>query len=272
LADLGAPSIKDYKQCSRLQRTWLAEAARRRGVSLTSEGSDFDYLLGLVMTGHTGWEHPILIKPTYRDVAQFVGQAAAHYSTQLAIAGDYPDGAPLEYWLGRHDLWADAKVMRWHRWQEIAQRRIFLNRPKSDYGFAMQSQTAADIRRAGGFVTTGGHGEMKGLDTHYEMWTLAESMKPEEVLEAATISGAHFLGLDKEIGSISVGKIADLVVLRSDPISDIKNTVDIEYVVKSGHLLDADSLDEIWPTAKTYGVRPWTKPDVQRADTASDNR
>src|SRR5262249_19174572 len=141
----------------------------------------------------------------------------------------------------------------------------------SDYGFPMQSQTAADIRRAGGFVTTGGHGEMKGLDTHFEMWSLAQSMTPGEVLEAGSYAGAHFLGLEREIGSIEVGKLANLVVLRGDPFEDIRDTASPALVMKSGRLFDADTLDEIWPDAKTYGARPWTREDIQRADVVSDD-
>lgn len=271
LVDLGAPSIKDYKQCTRLQRTWVAEAARRRGVSLTSEGSDYHYILGLIMTGQTGWEHALIVKPTYSDAARFFGQAGAHYSTQLAIAGDYPDATPLEFWLSQKNLWRDAKAMRWHSWQQMAPRRIFLKKPKSDYGFPMQSVTAADIRRAGGFATTGGHGEMKGLDTHFEMWSLAQSMTPHETLEAASYGGAHFLGMEQEIGSIGVGKIADLVIFEGDPLADIQQSTSIRYVMKSGRLYNADTLDEIWPATKPYGVRPWTNADIALTDDRPDN-
>lgn len=270
LANLGAPSIKDYKQCTRQQRVWLSEAARRRRVSLTSEASDFEYLLGLVMDGHAGWEHPIMVRPTYIDVARFFGQAQAHYSATMWLASDYPDGAPAEYWLGRANLWADAKAMRWHGWEQMAQRRIFLDKPVSDYGFAVQSLTARDIRHAGGFVTTGAHGELRGLDTHFEMWTLGASMSATDVLEAATTSGAHFLGLENDLGTIAAGKIANLVILDSNPLEDIKRTADIAYVMKAGHLYVADTLDEVWPRVQPYGALPWRKPEMERRDTVKD--
>ncbi len=131
LANLGAISIKDYKQCTRIQRTWLAEAARRRGVTLTSEGSDLGYFLGLVMTGHAGWEHPVQFVPIYNDVSTFFGQARAHYSAQL-IMSDYPTGNAIEYWYGASDLWEDSKLMHWSPWQETASRRSFVKKPARD--------------------------------------------------------------------------------------------------------------------------------------------
>lgn len=271
LVNLGAPSIKDYKMCTRLQRTWLAEAARRRGVSLTSEGSDYHYMLGLLMTGHTGWEHSILVKPTYSDFARFVGMAGGHYSGQLGIAGDYPDGAALEHWLARGNYWYNEKAMRWHPWQQMAPRRVALSKPTSDYGFPMQSLTAADIKAAGGYIATGGHGEMRGFDTHFEIWTLAQAMKPIDALAAASMGGAHFLGLDKEIGSITPGKVADLVVLNRDPLTEIESTTDIRYVMKDGRLHDAATLDVLWPAAQSYGPRNWTNPAISKTDTVPDN-
>ena len=50
----------------------------------------------------------------------------------------------------------------------------------------------------------------------------------------ASLDGAHFLGLENEIGSITVGKLADVVVLNTNPLENIRNTTDIAYVMKAG--------------------------------------
>jgi Tol biopolymer transport system component len=270
LTDLGVISIKDYKQCTRLQRTWLAEAARRRGVTLTSEGSDLDYLVGLVMTGHAGWEHPVQYLPIYGDVTRFFGSAGAHYSGQLMIS-DYPVGNAIEYWFGQEDLWQNDKVLRWNPWREVATRRIFVDKPKREYLFPILAEAAADIKRAGGYAVMGAHGEQDGLGSHWEVWTFAEALTPMEALEAASLDPAHFLGLEHEIGSIRVGKLADLAVLDSNPLDDIRNTTDLRYVMKAGRLYEAGTLDEIWPRQKPYGVRPWVQEDAIRIDLRPDD-
>jgi Tol biopolymer transport system component len=267
--NLGAISIKDYRQCTRVQREMMAEAARRTGVTLTSEGSDPLYLLGLIMSGSTGWEHPIQYHPLYSDFTKFLGMAGAHYSAQLFIS-DYPHGAAIDHWLGVEDLWRNDKVREWTPWPATALRRGLTAKPDEEFIFPILAEGAADIKRNGGYTPAGAHGEQDGLGTHWEVWSYAAALKPMEALEAASLDGAHFLGLEQEIGSITVGKLADLVVLDSNPLEDIRRTTDIRYVMKVGRLRDARTLDEIWPTPRRYGKHPWDQPEMHRLDTRPD--
>ncbi len=266
----GALSIKDYKQCTRIQRQMLAQAARDQGVTITSEGADLIYLLGLMMNGSTGWEHPIQQHPIYSDVARFFGQAEAHYSAQLFIS-DYPIGNAIEYWLGQEDLWRNDKLLEWTPWQRVATRRSFIKKPLEEYILPIVAQGAAAIKRAGGYLATGAHGEQDGLGTHWELWGFGLALTPMEALEAGTIDAAHFLGLEKEIGSIAVGKMADLVVLNSNPLANIRKSTDIRYVMKGGQLRDARTLDEIWPGRTPYGKQWWNPAEMLRKDVRADD-
>ena len=268
--NLGAISIKDYRQCTRVQRQMLAEAARQAGVTITSEGSDPLYILGLIMNGSTGWEHPIQYHPLYSDYTKFFGQAAAHYSAQLFIS-DYPHGAAIDHWLGQEDLWRNDKVREWTPWPETALRRGLTAKPPEEFIFPILAEGAADIKRNGGYVPAGAHGEQDGLGTHWEVWSYAMALTPMEALEAASLDGAHFLGLEGELGSITVGKLADLVILDTNPLEDIRRTIDIRYVMKAGRLRDARTLDEIWPVIRPYGKHPWDQPEMHRLDRRADD-
>ena len=270
LTDQGAVSIKDYKQCTRVQRQMLAQAARERGVTLTSENGDFLYVLGLVMAGHTGWEHPTQVVPTYGDWATFMGQAGATYSPQITLS-DYPKGVALEYWLGERDLWQDPLQLAWSPWQEIAARRSFVKKPAREYIFPIVAEGAADIARAGGYVAVGAHGEVDGLGAHWEIWALAEAMTPLEALAAGTISGARFLGLEQDLGSIEPGKLADLAVLDGNPLDDIRATASVSIVLVGGNLFDARTLRQSWPLDRPYGPRPWTNDGIRRSDIRADD-
>lgn len=269
-ASEGAISIKDYKQCTRSQRQMLAQAARDRGVTITSEGADLIYLLGLIMNGSTGWEHPLQQHPIYSDVARFFGQAKAHYSAQLFIT-DYPIGSAIEYWLGQEDLWRNDKVLAWTPWERVATRRSFVKKPLEEFILPIAAQGAARIKRAGGYLAVGAHGEQDGLGTHWELWSFGLGMTPIEALEAGTIDGAHFLGLEKEIGSIAVGKQADLVVLNSNPLENLRHSTDIRMVMKGGQLRDGNTLDEIWPGKTPYGPRWWNPEPMLRRDVRADD-
>ena len=68
-----------------------------------------------------------------------------------------------------------------------------------------------------------------------------------DMLRVSTIIGAYAIGLDKELGSIESGKLADLVILDEDPLENIRNTNTVKMVMKNGRLYDADNLDQLYP-------------------------
>ncbi len=75
LQSWGAVSLKQYMQPRRDQRQWVSDIARKRGLMVTSEGSDLAYNMGMIMDGQTAWEHPISYVPMYSDAARFFGRA-----------------------------------------------------------------------------------------------------------------------------------------------------------------------------------------------------
>jgi len=169
-------------------------------------------------------------------------------------------------------VWKDPKQRRWMPWRELiphARRRML--RPATDYDFPIAAQGLADIIAEGGYGAMGGHGQEHGLGSHWEVWMYASAMGPMEALEIASLGGAHFLGIDKDTGSITVGKLADLMVLNSNPLEDVHNTLNMLYVMKAGRLYDSETLDEIWPERKPFGKYYWVDPDNLRSDDRSVN-
>ncbi len=99
--------------------------------------------------------------------------------------------------------------------------------------------------QAGVDVVIGGHGQQEGLASHWEMWSLARGgWSPLEALQAATIMPARHLGFDQDIGTLEVGKLADLVIMRANPLDDIGNTDEIDFVMLNGRLYDAVTMNE----------------------------
>ena len=74
-----------------------------------------------------------------------------------------------------------------------------------------------------------------GFAMHQELEMLVESgLSPGDALRAATLTNATVLGEKDRLGSISDGKLADLVLLTANPLEDIRNTRKIESVVRGG--------------------------------------
>ena len=92
-----------------------------------------------------------------------------------------------------------------------------------------------------------------------------------EILRASTIVGAESFGFERDLGSLEVGKVADLVVLDANPLVDIRNTADMRYVMKGGVLYDSSTLDELWPRQRKFGSYPWMNRDVYRDDDRPTN-
>jgi Amidohydrolase family len=85
-----------------------------------------------------------------------------------------------------------------------------------------------------------------GFGLHHELALLVEaSLKPIEALQGATINAACALRKENEMGSLEVGKFADIVILNSDPLSDIHNTTKIDAVLLRGRMFDRTALDSM---------------------------
>jgi imidazolonepropionase-like amidohydrolase len=69
-------------------------------------------------------------------------------------------------------------------------------------------------------------------------------------LQTATINPARFLGMEKDLGTIEKGKIANLVLLDADPFADIHNTTKISEVFLAGKEFDRTALDQMLKSAE----------------------
>src|SRR5581483_5848645 len=104
----------------------------------------------------------------------------------------------------------------------------------SQYQFPEHARDAAKIVAAGGIVGLGSDIRIFGLGSHWELWALATGgLTPMELIRIGTINGATAIGVQKELGSLERGKIADLLVLDRSPLVDIRNSTSIRYVVKN---------------------------------------
>ena len=260
-------TLKWYVAGNRKQRQWMVEACKEHRIMPTTEGaSNLKLDLTHVIDGFSGNEHQFGTFPIYRDVAELVARAGLFYTPTLQQQYGGPAGD--DYFFLTTEVHDDPKLQRFipHNLLDSWTKR----RPwfaEEEHVYPRAAAGAARIVHAGGRVAIGGHGQLQGMQCHWDMWALhSGGMTNFEVLRAATLHGAEAIGYAQDLGSIEVGKLADLIVLAKNPLEHIRNTNTIEYVMKNGELFEGDTLNQIWPQQKTPPRMWWwdeTKGDAK---------
>jgi len=253
-------TVKSYTVGNRKQREWVVQACKENQLMPTTEGAlDLKVDLTHAIDGFSGNEHALPIVPLFSDVVNLFVKSGITYTPTLLVA--YGGPWAENYFYETTEVHDDAKMRRFMPHEVLDEKS--LRRPwfrKEEQVFPKLAASAAKIVRAGGRVCLGGHGQIQGLQCHWEMWALASGgLTNMEVLRAATIHGAEAIGYGKDLGSIEPGKLADLVVLNQDPLADIRNTKSIRYVMKDGELFEGDTLNQIWPRQKPLPETWWSK-------------
>lgn len=171
---------------------------------------------------------------------------------------------PLSRWALRDDLGGTANAHPGQR-GERALKAYFR------HGLALTGAA----HRAGVRVLVGTDTALGGFRYHDEMGHLASAgMSPAAVLRAATLDAARYAGLDRDSGSVAIGKRADLVLLDANPLEDISNTRRIRAVFMNGRLYDRNRLDALLGFARGQAAAPhnWAKLvwGFSRSSVASD--
>jgi imidazolonepropionase-like amidohydrolase len=97
---------------------------------------------------------------------------------------------------------------------------------------------------------------MPGFSLHDELANFVEAgFTPMEALQTATSNPAKFLDMESSLGSVEPRKIADLVLLRENPLKDIRNARTISMVVANGRLFDRAALDQILTSVELAAKR-----------------
>ena len=232
--DQGAVLVKSYAQPTRANREYIVKAAKQAGVGVTAELVWFDLeLLSLAAEGHNSIEHmgnstEISLN---EDWATYFARTETNFTTTLSTMLPRSSCTAPAY-----DVDIEQRVKRlsavaaYESWKS---KSCAVGAIPEEVRF--KASNVGEIIKHGGIVSAGSHGDIDGIGLHVEATLLASGgIDVTSILKALTYNGALKLGVERDLGSIGSGKIADMVILHEDPFQDLQNLMRPEYVVRDG--------------------------------------
>ncbi len=192
------------------------------------------------------------LTPLYQDIIELFKDSGTGVTPTLLVVYNGPAGQVAFDQTSR--VWEDPKLLNFARSDELRRFRRVTHYWDDDLYAPEMAGEMKKLFDAGVLVNAGGHGQMLGLDMHWEMELFVQGgFTPLDAIQVATINGATYHGLGDNLGSIEVGKLADLIIMSANPLTDIRNTRKIVYVMKNGVLYSGDDAARVYPDPAPAG-------------------
>ncbi|NKB38554.1 MAG: amidohydrolase family protein [Gammaproteobacteria bacterium] len=214
------------------------------GVRTTAHAASELRAMQAIYAGVDSLSHPVITGPISDKFAPFMAIKQTPMATTLTIGENYSR-------LVEHpEFLEQALYQATFTKEEISQLKTEQRDKYKDATWTwwmklmtpIAQENIRKINEAGGILALGTD-KSSGPAVHREMELLVKAGIPiADVIRIATLHGAKFLGKDRELGSISAGKLADMVILDSDPLLDINNAKHINTVIKNGQVVDRSKL------------------------------
>ena len=246
LKKAGVFSVKSYNQPRRNQRQQMIQAAREAQILVVPEGGSLlQHNLSMIIDGHTTLEHSISTAKIYDDIKQLWSQSEMAYTPTMGVA--YGGISGEHFWYDTTDVWKHPRLSQYVPSEFLDPRSMRRTKaPHHHYNHINVAKVAKELQDLGVVVNSGGHGQREGLAMHWEMWMMAQGgMTPLNAIRTATIAPAQTLGLDSQLGSIKVGKLADILVVDGDVSKDIRLSDKVIYTMVNGRLYNAETMNEV---------------------------
>ena len=248
--DIGYDLVKTYVRLPDDLQKLAIEEAHRQGIFVTSHelypalAYGVDGVEHVAGTSRRGYSPKLSdLSRSYDDVIELIGRSGVYFTPTVLIYGGWSLALARE-----------PELVRERRFETLfpawAQER-FKSAPVTENVDAAREvvapifETVRGVSDRGGRILAGTDSPIVpyGLSLLLEIEQLAEAgLSPMEALGSATRVAAEALGVGDELGTIEVGKIADLVLLGGNPLEDIRNLRKTEVVIVNGRLVTVEQL------------------------------
>jgi imidazolonepropionase-like amidohydrolase len=287
-ADQGATSFKAYMNITRDELRAAVEEAHKRGLKVTGHLCSIGFREAAEI-GIDNLEHGLLPDSEFvpnKQPDKCPGAAVSASLRQLDLNSDavketirtlvaknvaltstlpvFEAGAPLtQSGIGASSAVLNPRMLNVMNTDARVRYLTARSRVAADSPAATLVRKSMDFERAfvaaggllmAGLDPTGNGGVVAGFGDLREVELLVEAgFTPVEAIKIATFNGAKFLGEDSRIGSIAVGKQADLMIVKGNPAAKISDIENVEIVFKDGVGYDSEKL--VQSVQRLVGIR-----------------
>jgi imidazolonepropionase-like amidohydrolase len=240
--------IKTYPDIPRDAFILLMEMANDAHIPVIGHANKFVSVQELIDLGYHGIEHASILPENEEDIIK-VAKSGVWNCPTLTIIEELDKftnkGASCE----EHRYYKYVNENERKDWKGIVE--MFIKNPRKSYNFLEIAKRARLFAQHSNNYTmgtdNGNPGVVAGFSEHDELELMVKYMEltPYEALRAATVNGARDLGVYSRVGTVTEGKISDLIVLDANPLESISNTKEISYVIKGEKFYDRPSLDKL---------------------------
>ncbi len=245
---LGYDMIKTYVGLSDILQKRVTAFAHARGIPVSSHeiypaaGYGVDAVEHIGATSRRGYSPKLTaLNHTYQDVVQLVAKSGMYMTPTVSLFGGMfsliaNDSSFFDHWQFKTFYSEKYKgELKTTAGRRTVGANTYVNIEKS----------LVTLMRAGARLTPGTDSPITppGLSYHAELQSwVAAGLSPFETLRSATLWAAEEIGVSKDLGTVEVGKLADLVIVDGDPLHRIQDMLTVKTVIRNGELLDKETL------------------------------
>jgi Tol biopolymer transport system component/imidazolonepropionase-like amidohydrolase len=244
--------IKTYVRTSDSTQKKITEFAHQHGIAVSSHELypaikyGVDAVEHIHATSRRGYgPMQSATNKTYDDVIQLLSQSGMNITPTITLSGGFFNR------LNSDSLYLNnEKFLALYSTDYVSSylkfvKQIKTHMPELTYNFEQTKSTIKKLVKAGAHITAGTDSPFipYGISLHTELQQFVEAgLTPFEALRSATSWSAEAIGVQDDLGSIEPGKLADLVIVTGDPLSNINDASNVVAVIKNGIAYKIDQL------------------------------
>jgi imidazolonepropionase-like amidohydrolase len=225
----------------------VMEESRRLNLRVAVHATELETARVAVREGANILVHSVEDKPVDADFIRLLKEKNVIYTPTLTVYSGYRktfsqqhDFTSIEYQIANPYVMSSLFDLR-HIPAENMPKRLkdAIDNPKPIPSPGVELKNLKTLQDAGVTIAAGTDagniGTLHGASIFRELKMMVDAgLTPNQVLITATLNGAKLMGLEKDLGTIEEGKLADMVILNSDPLNNIQNISNIHLVIKNG--------------------------------------